>query len=358
MRAKSAVLNPVVLAFIAGAVASWGLYVPVVHKAAKLLDSKLSAFLFVGVAYFLVAVLVPAVLIFLCKYDPTAKADPNFRAGPIGWGIAAGGAGAIGALCVIMAATNAGKGGALFVAPLVFAGAPIVNTIATITWFHPVKKLPDWRFFLGLALAVVGAVLVMIFKGSPAEADASSVFSLNVLGFVAGAVLSWGLYVPLVHEAAMKLSSNLRAFLFVGVAYFLVAVLVPAVMIFILKNDPTAGAATNFDAAPIAWGIAAGVAGAAGALCVIFAVTNAGKGGALYVAPLVFAGAPIVNTIATITYFHKVDKLPEPPFFLGMVLAAGGAAMVMIFKPKPAPPTAPAANEAAGPEDQSTEKTS
>ena len=90
----------------------------------------------------------------------------------------------------------------------------------------------------------------------------------------------------------------------------------------------------------------------------IFAVTNAGKGGALYVAPLVFAGAPIVNTIATITYFHKVDKLPEPPFFLGLVLAAGGAAMVMIFKPKPAPPTAPAANEAAGPEDQSTETTS
>ena len=339
MRTKSAVLNPVVLAVVAGAVASWGLYVPVVHKAAALLQSKLSAFLFVGVAYFLVAVLVPAVLIFLCKYDPTAKASPNFRAGPIGWGIAAGTAGAVGALCVIMAATNAGRGGALFVAPLVFAGAPIVNTIATITWFHPVKKLPDWRFFCGLLLAVAGAGLVMIFKDSSSEASATSVFTLNVLGYVAGAVLSWGLYVPVVHEAAMKLQSSLRAFLFVGVAYFLVAVLVPAFVIFGLGNDPTAGVSPNFDATPIGWGIAAGIAGAAGALCVIFAVTNAGKGGALYVAPLVFAGAPIVNTIATITYFHKAGKPPEAPFYIGLLLAAGGAAMVMIFKPAPAPPT-------------------
>jgi len=340
MRTKSAVLNPVVLAFIAGAVASWGLYVPVVHKAAKLLESKLSAFLFVGVAYFLVAVLVPAVLIFLVKYDPTAKASPNFRPGPVGWGIAAGAAGAIGALCVIMAATNAGAGGALFVAPLVFAGAPIINTIATITWFHPVKKLPDWKFFLGLVLAAVGAGLVMIFKGGPAEASASSVFSLNVLGFVAGAVLSWGLYVPVVHEAAIKLHSNLRAFLFVGVAYFLVAVVVPATMIFGLDYDPTSsGSDPNFSVTAMGWGIAAGVAGAAGALCVIFAVTNAGKGGALYVAPLVFAGAPIVNTIATITYFHKPEKLPETPFYIGLLMAAGGAAMVMIFKPKLAGPT-------------------
>ena len=81
--------------------------------------------------------------------------------GPLpGWSIA----GAVGALCVIFAVTNAGKGGAIYVAPLVFAGAPIINTIATITYFHPVKTLPDWRFFLGLLLAAVGAAMVMIYK--------------------------------------------------------------------------------------------------------------------------------------------------------------------------------------------------
>ncbi len=352
MGGKSAIFNPVVLAFIGGAVASWGLYVPLVHEAsgASGLDSKLRAFLFVGVAYFLVAVLVPCVMIFGVKKDPTAKGNPNFNGGPIAWGIAAGAAGAIGALCVIFAVTNAGKGAALFVAPLVFAGAPIINTIATMLYFHPVKKKPDWRFFAGLALAIVGAMLVMIFKGSLEGKEGSGVLALGVIGFVAGAAMSWGIYVPVVHEAAMKLQSTLRAFLFVGVAYFLVAVLVPAAMIFGAGLDPTAGEAPNFEPAAIAWGIAAGTAGALGALCVIFAVTNAGKGGALYVAPLVFAGAPIVNTIATITYFHRTDTLPQPLFFVGLLLAAGGAAMVMIFKPKPEPAGAAAAVAAAPPD--------
>jgi hypothetical protein len=80
------------------------------------------------------------------------------------WGIVAGIAGALGALCVIFAVTNAGAGGALYVAPLVFAGAPIVNTFATLYYFHPVKTSPDWKFFAGIALAAVGAAMVMIFK--------------------------------------------------------------------------------------------------------------------------------------------------------------------------------------------------
>lgn len=169
-----------------------------------------------------------------------------------------------------------------------------------------------------------------------------------VLAYIGGAVLSWGVYVPLVHEAATKLGSSLRAFLFVGVAYFLVAVLVPSIIIFVFA-DPTIkpSATPNFDIGPVSWGIGAGVAGAVGALCVIFAATEAGKGGVLYVAPLVFAGAPIVNTLATLLYFHPVKKMPSPLFFCGLVLAAAGAAMVMIYKPtadasKPADATAKA----------------
>lgn len=168
MLAKTAILNPVVLAFVAGAVISWGVYVPTVHRAAEQLHSSLRAFLFVGVAYFLTAVLIPLALIFIFNYDPTTKGQaPNFNFGPISWGIAAGVAGAAGALCVIFAATNAGKGGALYVAPLVFAGAPIINTIVTMTVFHPVKKLPEMPFFLGLVLAAAGAALVMIYKPKP-----------------------------------------------------------------------------------------------------------------------------------------------------------------------------------------------
>jgi hypothetical protein len=156
---------------------------------------------------------------------------------------------------------------------------------------------------------------------------------LTVLLFVAGAAICWGVYVPLVHGAATKLQSNLRAFLFVGVAYFLVAVVVPMVLIFMMNYDPTARGTPNFKAVPILWGIASGVAGVLGALFVIFAATNAGAGGAIYVAPLVFAGAPIINTLATIYYFHRVETLPDWKFFLGLGFAVVGAAMVMLFKP-------------------------
>ena len=165
----------------------------------------------------------------------------------------------------------------------------------------------------------------------------------SVLMFIAIAALSWGVYVPVVHLATAKLGSNLRAFLFVGVAYFLVAVVVPLIFIFVLKNDPTekfnpdGSSKVNFQMSHVMWGIAAGVSGAVGALCVIFAVTKAGPGGAIYVAPLVFAGAPIINTLATMYYFHPSDNKPDWKFFLGLGMAAGGAVMVMLFKPKPTP---------------------
>lgn len=154
-----------------------------------------------------------------------------------------------------------------------------------------------------------------------------------VLIFVAGAALSWGVYVPLVHESAVQLKSNLRAFLMVGMAYFLVAVLIPSFMIFGLQNDPTEKGEPNWNTKPMSIGMAAGIAGATGALCVIFAATIAGPGGALYVAPLVFAGAPIINTIATMTYFHPTKELPDWRFFAGLALAAGGMVMVVLFKP-------------------------
>ena len=156
----------VVLSFIAGAALSWGVYVPVVHRAAFELKSNLRAFMFVGVAYFIAAVLIPACFIFVAKADPTVKPGtvPNFHLHASLWGLAAGMAGAMGALCIIFATTKAGPGAAIFVAPLVFGGAPIINTLATIYYFHPTKTLPDWRFFAGLILAAVGASLVLIYK--------------------------------------------------------------------------------------------------------------------------------------------------------------------------------------------------
>lgn len=165
---------------------------------------------------------------------------------------------------------------------------------------------------------------------------------LIVLSFISGAALSWGVYVPLVHRATSELGTNLRAFLMVGVAYFLVAVLVPALFIFVLRSDPTLkpGVVPNWAPASLTWGLLAGVSGAVGALCVIFATKEAvamlgPATGPLIVAPLVFAGAPIINTIASMTIFaHGKMEKPSPTFYIGIIVAAAGMALVMLNKPK------------------------
>ena len=45
--------------------------------------------------------------------------------------------------------------------------------------------------------------------------------------FVAGAVLSWGVYGVLLHQGGVQLGNPLKALLCVGVAYFLIGVLIP-----------------------------------------------------------------------------------------------------------------------------------
>jgi uncharacterized membrane protein len=160
-----------VMLFVLGTAGCWGFYAPLVHRGATALHSNLRAFLFVGVAYFIVAVVLPMVMIFVFNWDPTARGTPTFAPTPVMWGLAAGLSGALGALCLIFALTNAG--GAIYVAPLVFGGAPIVNTIATLYIFSSGKvATPDWRFLTGIGLTVVGAAMVMIFKPA-AEAHAA-----------------------------------------------------------------------------------------------------------------------------------------------------------------------------------------
>ena len=53
--------------------------------------------------------------------------------------------------------------------------------------------------------------------------------------FVLGAVLSWGVYVPVLHEGQTKMGGDvktrsLRGFLCVGIAYFLTAVVIPVIL--------------------------------------------------------------------------------------------------------------------------------
>lgn len=143
--------------------------------------------------------------------------------------------------------------------------------------------------------------------------------------FVILAFLSWGAYVPTIHHGQLGFEKGpLRAFLFVGLAYFLVAVLVPLALIY-SGQEPA-----KFPVKGMSMSTLAGVFGALGALGVIFALKTGGK--PIYVAPLVFAGAPIVNVIITM-FWDKPKNPPSTLFYLGIGLAAVGAAMVLRFKP-------------------------
>jgi len=143
--------------------------------------------------------------------------------------------------------------------------------------------------------------------------------------FVLGAFLAWGCYVPFMHAGQVALKGGaLRAFLCVGVAYFMTAVLIPLVLLG-AKMEPW-----EFNSKGVTFSFIGGILGAAGALCVILALKSGGT--PLVVAPLVFAGAPVVNALVSMGW-HKPKSAPEIWFYVGLILAALGAFLVLRFRP-------------------------
>jgi hypothetical protein len=143
--------------------------------------------------------------------------------------------------------------------------------------------------------------------------------------FVAGAILSWGLYGPALHRGQIALGNPLRALLCVGGAYFLIGVLVPVVAL------SAQGQLHGFSTRGVAAATAGGTLGALGAVCIIWAFRAGGS--PLYVMPLVFAGAPIVNALYSI-WQHPPKAAPSPMLYVGFVLAALGGYLVLHFKPQ------------------------
>ena len=143
--------------------------------------------------------------------------------------------------------------------------------------------------------------------------------------FVLGAVLSWGAYVPMLHEGQVLLDKgSIRAFLCVGIAYFLTAVLLPLGML-AAGMEPM-----EFNARGAGFSTLAGVLGAAGALCIILALKYGGT--PTIVPPLVFAGAPIISAFVSMGW-HRPKSSPEVWFYVGLLMAALGVALVLRFKP-------------------------
>jgi drug/metabolite transporter (DMT)-like permease len=153
-------------------------------------------------------------------------------------------------------------------------------------------------------------------------------------------VASWGVYGVFLHigQTGMNVpgmppdpNARYKAFLFVGIAYFLVAVLAPLV---ILKME---GATWGFPAAGSWWSLIAGVVGAVGAFGVLLAFGAKGK--PPEVMAIVFAGAPVVNALVSLWITRSsIDwGKVSPLFYAGIVLALAGGAMVTLYKPAGAP---------------------
>ncbi|MBI4564526.1 MAG: hypothetical protein HY716_07540 [Planctomycetes bacterium] len=146
-------------------------------------------------------------------------------------------------------------------------------------------------------------------------------------------VVTWGIYGVLLHTGQTSMGDPVngrwKAFLLVGVAYFLTAVLAPLVML-LMK-----GASWQMPVKGVAWSLAAGLAGAVGAFSVLLAF--GAKGTPPVVMSIVFAGAPIVNAAVAIALHPPAGGLSALrwPFVLGIALAAVGGCLVSLYRPPP-----------------------
>jgi drug/metabolite transporter (DMT)-like permease len=187
---------------------AWGTYVPIIFFGGQMLSplspqgtplgigGRLASILSVGVAYVVLAVVLPIAL--MATRD---DARPDWRTVGLVFSGLAGVAGAVGAICVIFASKAAvdeakayGVNPAtyrVYIAPLIFCLAPLINTVLSTIW-HPNTKtgdwaifhfeMPGWKLWVGIVFVAAGTFLVLkskedmeASKGAPSPAPAPAV---------------------------------------------------------------------------------------------------------------------------------------------------------------------------------------
>ncbi|MEI7684828.1 MAG: hypothetical protein WCL32_07350 [Planctomycetota bacterium] len=168
------------LAYVVLAGLAWGTYVPIIFYGGSELggrpNARLLAILCVGVAYFLIGVVFPLTMFATGQY-----AWPEMKTNGLIFSGLAGIAGAVGAICVIFAtqaAMASARGSNLapdtfkvFIAPLIFGLAPVINVLISTVW-HPQPgsplhfgiHMPHPLLWVGILLVGLGAALVLYSK--------------------------------------------------------------------------------------------------------------------------------------------------------------------------------------------------
>jgi len=160
------------LIFALMTVVSWGVYGIFLHSGQMAMgdpvNGRYKAFLFVGIAYLVTAVLGP-VLVMLAN-----GVSWSFPARGMFWSLLAGGVGAIGAFCVLLA--FGAKGSPSVVMSIIFAGAPVVNAVVALTLHPPAGGFGSlrWQFVAGILMAAIGGGLVTLYKPGPTAPQAAA----------------------------------------------------------------------------------------------------------------------------------------------------------------------------------------
>ena len=162
--------------------------------------------------------------------------------------------------------------------------------------------------------------------------------------------LFWGAYGPILHKGVTKMgrvsetieSGRLRPFLCVGVAYFLISIVGPILVMQFLGMEKGNGVFHGWTFNGTVLSLAGGAAGALGAFALIMALNYGGPRGPLFVMPLVFGCAPVVSTLVSafvMTYIDKKAVEISPFFLVGLCVVALGAVTTLLNAPKPAKAT-------------------
>ncbi len=358
---------PAVLFFVVLTFICWGSYGPVLHIGQEAMGhGRWRPFICVGMAYFVVAVVVPLLLL------QARRESGRWTLTGIVWSLVAGAVGALGALGIILAFQYGGK--PVYIMPIVFGCAPVVNTLVTMG-MNRAHEPPPLQFYLAILLVALGAAGVFVFKpqvtikpttsaaavllpddsaaapsgtlsgmiraqagevaaaeSESGPADPSRRWFAGIQAFLAIAMTAacWGAYGPILHkgQAGME-GSRLRPFVCVGLAYFVIAVLVP--MIILSRADD----GSHYTLFGVFWSMLGGGVGAIGALGIIMAFNYGGR--PIFVMPLVFGGAPVVNTIISMSqsYFKDGQFGQITSWFLGsLIMLITGAVCVLLFAPR------------------------
>lgn len=150
---------------------------------------------------------------------------------------------------------------------------------------------------------------------------------LYILGSILLTIVCWGSYGPTLHNGQGDMGgSRMRAFLCVGLAYFVIAVVIPILVLYFW------GEKGQFTFSGVVWSSLAGAAGAVGALGIVLAFNLGGK--PWYVMPLIFGCAPVVTATIELYFRGKYKDLPTlslAGFLAGLFMVATGAFLVLFF---------------------------